>query len=193
MKILRPSQLLPQIFIALLITVSSIVSADELKVGELAPDFSLPAADGKTYSLKDYLGKQVVVLAWYPKAKTRYCTLECKSFVDHGDKLREYDIQYFMASVDELEDNIEFAKETKADFPMLSDESKQVAEAYDVLNFLGFSDRVTFFIGKDGKILKIDEDIHAKTAAQDVMETLDDLKVAKKSAPETTKPEEANN
>jgi len=121
-------------------------------------------------------------LAWYPKAKTRYCTLECKSFVDHSDELREYDIQYFMASVDELEDNIEFAKETKADFPMLSDESKQVAEAYDVLNFLGFSDRVTFFIGKDGKILKIDEDIHAKTAAQDVMETLDDLKVAKKVA-----------
>ena len=45
-------------------------SAAELKSGDEAPAFSLPGSDGKTYSLKDYEGKQVVVLAWFPKAFT---------------------------------------------------------------------------------------------------------------------------
>jgi len=44
--------------------------AAELKAGDVAPDFSLPGSDGKTYSLASFKGKQVVVLAWYPKAFT---------------------------------------------------------------------------------------------------------------------------
>ena len=45
-------------------------SAAELKVGDVAPDFSLPGSDGKTYRLSQHQGKQVVVLAWFPKAFT---------------------------------------------------------------------------------------------------------------------------
>jgi peroxiredoxin Q/BCP len=44
--------------------------AAELKPGDLAPDFSLPGSDGKTYRLSDYRGKQAVVVAWFPKAFT---------------------------------------------------------------------------------------------------------------------------
>ena len=46
------------------------VRADELRVGDQAPDFSLPGSDGKTHRLSDYKGKQAVVLAWFPKAFT---------------------------------------------------------------------------------------------------------------------------
>ena len=42
----------------------------EVKPGDLAPDFSLPGSDGRTYTLADFRGKQVVVLAWFPKAFT---------------------------------------------------------------------------------------------------------------------------
>ena len=44
--------------------------AADLKAGDAAPEFSLPGSDGKTYSLKQFKGKQVVVLAWFPKAFT---------------------------------------------------------------------------------------------------------------------------
>src|SRR6187401_459660 len=84
--------------------------AAELKVGDPAPNFKLQATDGKTYQLSDFKGKKAVVIAWFPKAFTQGCTIECKSLAENGDKIRKYDVSYFMASVDPLEDNIAFAK-----------------------------------------------------------------------------------
>src|SRR3990170_4793782 len=84
----------------------------ELKVGDMAPDFSLAATDGKTYKLSDFRGKKAVVVAWFPKASTRGCTIECKSLAENGHLLKNYEMAYFMASVDPLEDNINFAKAT---------------------------------------------------------------------------------
>lgn len=151
--------------------------ATDLKVGEAAPDFNLQATTGDFYQLSDYKDKQVVVLAWYPMANTRGCTFECKSLVEKGHLIREYNASYFMASVDPLDDNRDFAKKTGADFPMLSDPTKETAKAYDVLNFMRVASRVTFYISKDGKILKIDDDINPKTAAEDIANNLKALNV----------------
>ena len=82
-----------------------VATAEELKVGDLAPDFNLPGSDGKTYRLSDYRGKQAVVLAWFPRAFTPGCTAECKLMAQHGPKLREFDVAYFTASVDTPEKN----------------------------------------------------------------------------------------
>jgi len=160
------------------------VHATELTVGMQAPNFNLQATNGDFYQLSDYLGKQAVVLAWYPMANTRGCTFECKSLVEKGHLIREYNASYFMASVDPLDDNRDFAKKTGADFPMLSDPSKAAAKAYDVLNLFRVASRVTFYISKQGKILKIDEDISPTTAAEDIAAHLKSLKVALK-APST--------
>src|SRR5438034_10011012 len=75
----------------------------ELKVGDQAPNFKLQGSDGKTYELSDFKGKQAVVLAWFPAACTRGCTIECKSLAEHGDLIKKYDVTYFMASVDPIE------------------------------------------------------------------------------------------
>lgn len=154
-----------------------------LEVGDMAPDFTLEATDGNTYTLSDFRGERAVVLAWYPKAFTKGCTIECKSLAQNGHLIREYDAQYFMASVDELDTNIRFADEHEADFPLLSDPTKATATAYGVLMpKWGVAARQTFYIGKDGRILAIDRDVQPETSAQDIAATLGELGIAKRNA-----------
>jgi len=167
------------IFILSLLIFSGFASATDLKVGDKAPNFKLQATNGEYYQLSDYLGKQAVVLAWYPMANTRGCTIECKSLVDDGHLIRKFNVSYFMASVDPLKDNRKFSKKMKADFPMLSDPTKEVAKAYDVLNLFKVASRVTFYISKEGKIIKIDEDITPASAAKDMATTLASLNIEK--------------
>ena len=152
-----------------------------LEVGQPAPEFTLQATDGKTYSLSDFKGKQAVVIAWYPKAFTKGCTIECKSLAENGDKIRAYDVAYFMASTDELEVNKKFAESEKADFPLLSDPDGKVAKAYGVkMPALNIAKRVTIYIDKEGRILKIDNDIQPATSAEDMARTLGELGVARR-------------
>jgi peroxiredoxin Q/BCP len=163
----------------------------ELKVGDPAPDFSLQASDGKTYKLSDFKGKKAVVVAWFPKALTAGCTIECKSLAEHGDMIKKYNVEYFMASVDPLEKNVEFAKaksvdlggtrgvveKQEADFPILSDPTKGTATAYGVLGSSGMANRWTFYIGKDGKIQAIEKTIKPATSAEDMAAKLGELHV----------------
>lgn len=151
----------------------------DLKVGDVAPNFTLQASDGKTYTLADFKDKKAVVVAWFPAAFTQGCTIECKSLADNGPKIREFDVAYFMASVDPVAKNTDFSKEHKADFPILSDPDKKTAEAYGVLNARGVSSRWTFYIGKDGKILAIDKMVRPPTSAEDMVKKLGELNVAK--------------
>jgi peroxiredoxin Q/BCP len=150
----------------------------ELKVGDVAPPFKLQASDGKTYSLADFKGKSAVVLAWFPKAFTSGCTIECKSLAEKGSLIKAYKVKYFMASVDPIEGeqgNKAFAETHKADFPLLSDPTKEVAAAYGVLNPRGFSSRWTFYIGADGKITYIDKAVKPPTSAEDMAAKLGEL------------------
>jgi peroxiredoxin Q/BCP len=163
--------------------------AAELKVGDQAPNFKLQATDGKTYQLSDFKGKKAVVVAWFPAAFTRGCTIECKSLAENGDKIKMYDVAYFMASVDPIEKNIEFAKATsvklgdqevskkEADFPLLSDPTKDIARAYGVLNERGVANRWTFYIDKSGTITFIEKAVKPETSASDMIAKLVDLKV----------------
>ena len=153
--------------------------AVELKVGDKAPNFKLQGSDGKTYNLADYAGKKAVVIAWFPAAFTKGCTVECKSLAMNGDKIRAYDVAYFMASTDPIEKNTEFAKAQEADFPLLSDPTKEVATAYGVLNARGTASRWTFYIGKDGNIAAIDKAVKVDTSAEDMVAKLGELGVAK--------------
>lgn len=159
----------------------TVAQAAELAVGNKAPDFKLAASDGKTYSLADFKGKKAVVLAWFPRAFTQGCTVECKSLAANGDKIRKYDVAYFMASVDPVEGekgNKAFAESEKADFPMLSDPTKEVAAAYGVLNpERGVATRWTFYIDKNGVITAIDKAVKPPTSAEDMLAKLAELKV----------------
>jgi len=168
--------------IALTLSLMIATATNALEVGDQAPAFSLQATDGKTYSLEQFHDKEAVVIAWYPKAFTSGCTIECKSLAQNGHLLKRLEVAYFMASVDSLETNTEFAEENEADFPLLSDPGKEVAKAYDVLAFYGVPKRHTIYIGKDGKVLFVDREINAATSAEDIAAKLEELGIPARQA-----------
>jgi peroxiredoxin Q/BCP len=174
----------------LLIGVGAVMSAGmpaeaaELKVGGKAPEFEMKGSDGKTYKLSQFKDKKAVVVAWYPKAFTGGWTAECKSLRASGKALREYNVAYFTASCDPVEKNTRFAKELELDYPILSDPDKKVAKAYGILSDRGFSNRVTFIVGKDGKILHIigvgkDNKVKSSDHGKQILEQLAKLKIEK--------------
>jgi len=159
-----------------------------LEVGDMAPDFDLMGTDGRTHRLSDYRG-QTVVVAWFPKAFTTGCTIECKSLAENGDRIRQYDVTYFMASVDTISDNMAFARATSvdlgargivekeaADFPMLADPTMATARDYGVLmDQAPVANRWTFYIGPDGRIAAIDKAVNPERSAEDMIAKLQEL------------------
>ena len=85
-----------------------------------------------------------------------------------------------MISVDNLEDNTKFAQMHEADYPILSDVKKEIANAYGVLGPTGLARRWTFYIAPDGKILHIDKEVKPATSGPDMVARLGTLNVAKR-------------
>ena len=163
---------------AVLTAIAAIVAAPSwagVKVGDAAPAFDLPGTDGKQHKLSELTDQGWVVLAWFPKAYTSGCTIECKSLAENGHLLRKFNVKYYMASVDPLADNIGFAEKEGADFPLLSDVSKSVAAAYGVLSPRGFAKRHTFYINSEGTIVAIDQAVKPATSAEDMAAMLAEL------------------
>jgi thioredoxin-dependent peroxiredoxin len=94
-------------------------------------------------------------------------------------------VDYYMVSVDTPEDNKAFAEKEHADFPILADPEKKVANAYGVIPpdrppDRQFASRWTFYIGPDGKILAIDKAVKPASSGQDIVAKLNELGVKKK-------------
>ena len=101
--------------------------------------------------------------------------MQCKALRDSAREIQSFDVAYFMASVDTLEDNTAFAAEHEANFPILSDPTKEMTGDYDVLMEVGFSNRWTFYIDTDGTVLKIDKGTNPATAGRDLVANMEEL------------------
>ena len=101
--------------------------------------------------------------------------MQCKALRDSAREIQNFEVAYFMASVDTLEDNTAFAAEHEANFPILADPSKEMVDAYGALMGVGFANRWTYYISADGTILKIDKETNAATAGRDLVQTMNDL------------------
>src|SRR5436190_4380281 len=146
-----------------------------LEPGQIAPDFELPGSDGRSYRLRDYRDRDAVVLAWFPKAFTGGCTIECQSIGVSRRALGGFKAKYFGASIDAPETNRDFAASLGIDYPILSDPGKSIARAYGVLGAAGFPQRWTFYIGKDGRILAIDRQVRPGSHGADIAGKLGQL------------------
>ena len=148
------------------------------KVGQKAPDLTLPDQNNVEHSLKQYQG-QWVVLYFYPKDDTPGCTAEACSFRDNFAVFKQEGIVVLGVSVDPVKKHAKFAEKYTLPFTLLADEAKQVVEAYGVWGqkkFMGReymgTNRVTFLIDPQGVIAKVYENVkpdhHAETIIQDV-------------------------
>ena len=101
--------------------------------------------------------------------------------------IRAFDVAYFMVSVDTPEDNKAFAEKEHADFPILSDPGKTVANAYGVIPpgrppDRQFASRWTFYIDPKGTIAAIDKEVKPATSGEAVVAKLGELGVKKRAA-----------
>lgn len=164
--------------------VAAAVRAQEPRVpgvGDPAPDFKLTGTDGKEYTLRQFRGKKAVVLAWYPRALTSGCTLECNSLRDEATTLAGYDVEVFGISVDPVALNKQFAEKNGYNFVLLSDPDKTLARALGVLNPAnGLAFRWTFVIDKQGIIRAIDKTVNPRTHGKDLVARLEELGIPRK-------------
>src|SRR2546422_2383810 len=135
--------------------------ATMLAVGERAPDFTLPADDGRKVSLKDLRGKKVV-LYFYPKDDTTGCTKEACSFRDNLGRVTSKGAVVLGVSRDDPKSHLKFKDKYNLNFPLLSDDDGRVTGEYGVCkikNLYGREyfgiERTTFLIDERGKVAKI--------------------------------------
>ncbi|HUI52354.1 MAG TPA: thioredoxin-dependent thiol peroxidase [Terriglobales bacterium] len=149
-----------------------------LKVGQIAPDFTLTSDEGKEVSLSDFKGKRVL-LYFYPRASTPGCTIEACEFRDLRPKFEKKDAVILGVSADPVKALQNFKTRQKLNFPLLSDPTHKMIEAYGVWRmkkFMGRSFkgivRSSFLIGPDGKIEEIWDEVKAKGHAAEALARL---------------------
>jgi len=131
-------------------------AAELVKVGDVAPDFSVAASDGTTVRLKDYLGKGPIVLYFYPKDDTPGCTKEACGIRDSFAEFKGLNATVFGVSFDSVAAHQQFVTKYKLPFVLLADTDKKIAVAYGVAGTKSlWASRVTFLIDAQGKIARV--------------------------------------
>jgi len=139
-----------------------------LAVGAPVPDVVATAHDGQTVKLRALTGKAVVVY-FYPKDDTPGCTVEAQGLRDEHAALTAAGAVVLGVSTDDNASHKAFAEKHSLPFLLLPDEKGSIAAAFGVPLTLGHAKRVTFVIGKDGKVAKVFPEVKPKEHAQEVL------------------------
>ncbi|HEY2133053.1 MAG TPA: thioredoxin-dependent thiol peroxidase [Acetobacteraceae bacterium] len=152
-----------------------------LAVGDKAPDFSMPASGARTVSLAGQKGKPFL-LYFYPKADTPGCTKQACGIQEALPQLGKLGLNVIGVSPDKMKPIEKFAEKFNLTFPLASDESKNVAQAYGVWveksmygrKYMGM-ERSSFLIDRDGKIARIWRKVKPESHAADVTAAAKDV------------------
>ena len=151
------------------------------EVGKKAPAFTLPDASGKKVSLKDHLGKKVI-LYFYPRDDTPGCTLEAQGFNKVLGQLDKLGAAVIGVSKDDLPSHCKFRDKYGLKFPLLSDPDGKVIEKYGAWgekNMYGRTSmgivRTTVIIGKDGRVAKVFPKVRVKGHVDKVLAVVREL------------------
>jgi peroxiredoxin (alkyl hydroperoxide reductase subunit C) len=159
-------------------------SVPRLKVGDVAPDFTLPAVEGGKISLSDYRGKHNVVISFVPAAWTPVCSDQWPGYNIVHDLFASHDAILLGITVDNIPTLYAWTRQMVANpqekiwFPVLSDFYPHGATAakYGVLRSTGEAERALFIVNKKGIITYIDvHDINVRPPLDDLAKALEKL------------------
>lgn len=155
-------------FITLLITLM-------VNPGDQAPAFSAVSTDGSVISLSDFIGKQNVVLYFYPEDMTGGCTKQAQCFRDDMPKYKAANTVVLGVSLDDQEKHKKFTEKENLNFPLLVDKDGAICKAYGVPVNDTWPERWTFLINKEGRIVKKYEKVNPTTNSADILKDLESI------------------
>ena len=144
---------------ALVLSVALNVFANEVKLNDSAPSFTVKTQAGADFDLKTRQGKWTV-LYFYPKAGTPGCTKQACAFRDSIKKIRDLGAEVYGISTDTVEDQAKFHKEHRLNFDLLADADGKVTNLYgSKMAMMNVSKRWTYIIDPDLKVKNILKDV----------------------------------
>ena len=151
------------------------------KVNTKAPIIKIPSTSKKEYSLKDSLGKYVVIY-FYPKDSTPGCTTEGQEFRDNYKQFKKFNTEILGVSRDTIKSHENFKNKQLFPFELLSDSDEKVCKAFDVMKlksmygreYIGV-DRSTFLINAKGIVAKEWRSVKVKGHVMEVLEAVESL------------------
>lgn len=151
-----------------------------VKVGDTAPDFTLPSQTGTPVSLHDFRGKKAVVLYFYPKDDTPGCTTQSCAFRDKYEAFKDAGAEVIGVSGDSLASHQQFASKHNLPFTLLSDSGNMLRKLYGVPSTLGIlPGRVTYVIDRDGVVRHIfNSQMNFKAHIEEALKTLRQIQVS---------------
>lgn len=152
-----------------------------IEVGKKAPSFTLKDQNGKSHKLSDYKDSFVLIY-FYPKDDTPGCTKEACSIRDNFPSFKKLDITVLGISADSEKSHKKFEEKYALPFTLLSDPDHSVAESFGAWGKKKFMGReydgifrVSFLIGKDGKVVKVYDNVKPDQHAEEVLTDLQAL------------------
>ena len=142
-----------------------------LKVGDKLPDFKAKDTNGNLFDSQDYIGKQALVIYFYPKDDTPGCTTQACSFRDNYQNFKDLGAEVIGISSDSVQSHLKFKSKFNLPFILLSDNDKKLRKLFGVQNnLLLLPGRETFVTDKNGIILMVfnsmSANIHIEKALQ---------------------------
>lgn len=147
-----------------------------LKIGDKLPNFSAKDTNGNIFNSQDYIGKQSLVIYFYPKDETKVCTQQACSFRDNYQEFKDLGAEVIGISADTVTSHLKFKSKFNLPFILLSDNDKKLRKLFGVENdFLIIPGRQTYVVDEKGIVVMVFNSMSGNIHIEKALKTLKKL------------------